>query len=98
MAKPIDLQRRVCRHPLPHGLKRNGEQLRRKPGPRLFGFRKQNLHALAPRVGGVVALVLVVGESRVIPELVGKLSEVVVQRKCLQEAIAALRDGAFQLA
>ena len=95
--KPIHRQIGARVHPAAHRRERNAEQLRCEPRTRFCGFREENLHALPPRVRGVVALILVVGQAGVIPELVGELSEVVLETKSLEQTVRSLRQRAAQL-
>src|SRR5687768_305107 len=87
----------VCRHPLAYGRQRNDEQLRREPRSGLRGLREENLDLLPPGVRRVVALVLVVRQSRVIPDAIRQLAEIVAQSKRLQQPLRSLCQRAAQL-
>ena len=95
--EPVHRQVGVGGHPAADGVERNAQQLGSKPRSRLFGFRKEDLHPLAASVGLVVALVLVVIQAGVIPELVGQLSKIIFQQERLQHARRPFSKRAFQL-
>ena len=88
--EPIHREIGVCGHPAAHGLERDAQQLGGEPRPGFRRFREQDLHLLPPGVRRVVALVLVVGQPGVIPQLVGQLTEIVVQPKRLEQPLRAL--------
>ena len=65
----------VVVHPLADVGERQLQQLGLEPRRRLLPLGDQQLHALPARVDGVVALILVVLQRRVIPDLVTQLAE-----------------------
>src|SRR4029453_17613715 len=93
----VYVEARRGRHPLPHGRERQLQQLGPEPRRRLLPFGEQQLHALPARVDGVVALILVVLQQRVIPDLVTQLAELVAILDRAEQQAAALRQRALVL-
>ena len=87
---------RIRVHPLVDGGERHLQQLGLEPRARLLPAREEHLHALALGVDGVVALVLVVAERRVVPDAVGELAELVLQAQHGEQRGGALRQRALQ--
>ena len=83
-------QFRVAMHPGPHGRERDAKEFRGEPRARFRGFCKKDLHLLPPRIRGVVTLVLVVVQPRVVPDPVGELAKIVAESKSLQQPLRAL--------
>ncbi len=76
-------------HPRLHGGERNLEQLGVEPGARLAPLREQDLHLLPLRVHGVVALVLVVPQRGVVPDLVFELADRVGRHERRDQRVGA---------
>ena len=92
----IDRELGVLRHPRLDGGQRNGQQLRAEPRAHLRELREENLHLLASGVHLVVALILVVLQRDEIPDLVGKLADLVRQLVGRQQLIGTLGERALQ--
>jgi hypothetical protein len=92
--EPVHGEVRVPLHPRTDGRQRDTQQLWGEPRPRLGGLREENLHFLPPRVRGVIALILIVGQPGVVPDPVGQLPEIVAELERLQQTIGALRQRA----
>ncbi len=92
--KAINREVRVRAHPRPHRRELDAEQFRREPRPRLSRLREENLDFLPPRVGRIVALILIVVEASVVPEFVRKLAKIILEAKRLQEAVGTLGQRA----
>ena len=75
--KAVDRELGELRHPLLHRRQRDAEQLGAEPRAHLREPGEQNLHLLPPRVHLVVALILVVLQGHVVPDLVRELSDLV---------------------
>ena len=82
-------------HPLADAGKRQLQQFRLEPRRGLLPFRDQQLHALAAGVDGVVALILVVLQRRVIPDLVTQLREGVAIAQGAEQLVRTLRQRAL---
>ena len=90
--EPVEGQVGRLLHPLAHGGQRQAQQLGIEPRGGLPPPGNQQLHALAPRVHGVVALIFVVLQRRVVPHAEGELAQRVAVTECSQQALGPLRQ------
>ena len=77
-----------------HRRERATEELRLKPRTRLSGFREENLNLLPRAFRGCVALILIVVQPRVIPDLLRELSEVFPETNAFRQTFRPLRQRA----
>src|SRR4029079_705524 len=64
-----------------------------QPRSRLLPFREQELDALTPRVDGVVTLIFVVLQRRVVPDPIAQLRKRITILQCEEQLIGSLRKG-----
>ena len=86
----------VVRHPLLDGRQRDAQQLGIEPGGGLARLREQNLDLLTARVDLIVALIFVVLERCVIPDLIRELTDVVRQLHRREQGVGTLRERALE--